>query len=84
MRSDNQERLDRSLRAMLGENSLLIKTHTFDEVKDMLISARTKSVSSIEFDGNLEPVCESKLRDAKFNFHTFKNTKGIIITRISW
>lgn len=85
MQTDTQQRLDRSLKTLLGEHSLLIKTHTYDEVLDKLLAARNSSNStSIEFNGNMEPLCQSRLGTAGFRFDTFKNNNDVIVTRISW
>lgn len=84
MQTDSQKRLDRNLKALLGESSLLIKTHTYDEVLDMLYEVRNKPVSSLEFNGNMEPLCESRLKTANFTYQTFKNNNDVIVTRISW
>lgn len=84
MRSDTQQKLDRNLKLLLGENSLLIKTYKYEEVLDMLLLARKRTDNSIEFDGNMEPVCESKLKGAYFHYQTFASPNQIIRTRISW
>lgn len=84
MQTDSQQRLDRNLKTLLGENSLLIKTYTYEEVLDMLFAVRNKTVSSIEFNGNMEPVCEARLKPANFTYQTFKTQNDVIVTRISW
>lgn len=82
--TDSQQRLDRSLKSLLGEHALLIKTYKHEEVVDMLISARGKGKSSIEFNGNVEHICESRLRQAGLRTETFTNPQNTVVTVISW
>lgn len=82
--TDSQQRLDRSLRSLLGEHALLIKTYKHEEVVDLLISARNRNKSSIEFDGNVEHICESRLKQVGIRTETFVNAQNNVVTVISW
>lgn len=83
--TDAQQRLDRNLRLILGENSMLIKIYKHEEVMDLLIAARTKDkATSIEFNGTVEDVCRAKLTTARFRVETFQNSQNIVVTVVSW
>jgi len=82
--TDSQQRLDRGLRNLLGEQALLIKTYKHEEVVDMLILARGRDKSSLEFNGNVEHICESRLKTAGFRTETFVNAQNTVVTVISW
>jgi len=68
----------------MGGNSLLIKIYKHEEVMDLLIAARTKDKTSIEFYGGVEEMCSSRLRQAGFRVETFQNPQKVIVTVISW
>jgi hypothetical protein len=82
--TDAQARLDRNLRAIMGGNSLLIKVYKHDEVMDLLIAARQKEKTSVEFNGGVEDICVSRLKQAGFRVETFQNPQKVIVTIISW
>jgi hypothetical protein len=82
--TDAQQRLERNLKNILGEHALLVKTYKHEEVMDLLVAARTKEKSSIEFNGIVEDICHSRLTTAGFRVETFTNPAKTIVTVISW
>ena len=79
----NQERLDRSLRTLIGANQPLCKVYTFEDVLDKLFDARRgeNTTNSIELDGLISDATAEKLNRG-FRLHVVQQPK--IKTVISW